>query len=224
MPFYVGFDMGSSAIHYAVINDSGEVLFSPPSLAHFGNPLRTLEEAWQNISSCLECGEIVSTAFTGTGARYFPEIFKELLYDYESVTIPMGVGYLAPEASYVFHIGARDSFFFRLGDTGSRKTLLEWSANSKCGGGSGTLLEKQVRRLYIMEPGNSEITGITVSKRADLNAERRKLEDLFREAEREVSGYKQTMGYNARCGVVIQSDLKHDQNEGASRPYLMTTL
>ena len=221
MSFYVGFDMGSSAIHYAIVNDSGEVVFSPPFLPHFGNPLRTLDEAWQNVSSYLGSGKIVSTAFTGTGARYFPEIFEGLLYDYESVTIPMGVGYLAPEASYVFHIGARDSLFFRLGNTGSSKTLLEWSANSKCGGGSGTLLEKQVRRLYIRELENSVLT---MTQGTDPDSDRRKLEDLFRDAERDASSYKQARGYNARCGVVIQSDLIHDQNEGASRSYLMANL
>lgn len=209
--FYAGFDIGSFAVHGAVVDEGGRVVYVPRSLPHFGDPLGCLFTLWQDIAKAAGKDGIASTAFTGIGAASFPKVFDGLLFDYDSVTIPKGVAKMAPDVTYVFHIGAKDSYFFRIEHIEGQPAMLEWSANSKCGGGSGTLLEKQVRRLY---GGKSDSS----TDEAEL------LEHLFREAESEAALYEDLAGYNARCGVVVQSDLIHEQNEGAKRPYLLARL
>jgi len=209
--FYVGFDIGSFAVHGAVVGEGGRVVYVPRSLPHFGDPLGCLLALWRDVAEAVGEEHIASTAFTGIGAASFPKVFDGLLFDYDSVTIPKGAAKVAPDVTYVFHIGAKDSYFFRIEHIEGQPAMLEWSANSKCGGGSGTLLEKQVRRLY----GDN-------SNSSDDEAEL--LEQLFREAESEAALYEDLAGYNARCGVVVQSDLIHEQNEGAKRPYLLARL
>ena len=179
--------------------------------------MNKLPDVWAYLSANSKDGEIVSTAFTGIGAQYIKDVFPELLFDYESVTIPKGVSLLCPDAVYVFHIGAKDSYFFRLGHLEKEVNLLEWSANSKCGGGSGILIEKQLRRLYLKE---DEL--LFNSNAAD---EKSKLmESLYEQAEKDLARHESVQGFNARCGVVIQSDLIHEQNEGADRAYLVSRL
>ena len=70
------------------------------------------------------------------------------LYVYDSVAIPKGAQAIAPAAKYLFHIGAKDSYFFSLGTAAGRKIIVEWRTGTKCGGGSGMLVEKQCRRLF----------------------------------------------------------------------------
>jgi len=139
------------------------------------------------------------------------------LFDYESVTIPKGASFLEPNVSYVFHIGAKDSYFLRLGHLKDKVNLLEWSAKSKCGGGSGILVEKQMKRLYLKN--DSEFFQLDdYSQKIEL------MEKLYAQAENEVKDCSDIQGLNARCGVVIQSDLIHEQNEGAQRPFLVAKL
>lgn len=215
--FFAGIDIGSSTIHSVLLDESGKIFYVSPSLSHFGAPLNKLPDVWAYLSANSKDGEIVSTAFTGIGAQYIKDVFPELLFDYESVTIPKGVSLLCPDAVYVFHIGAKDSYFFRLGHLEKEVNLLEWSANSKCGGGSGILIEKQLRRLYLKE---DEL--LFNSNAAD---EKSKLmESLYEQAEKDLARHESVQGFNARCGVVIQSDLIHEQNEGADRAYLVSRL
>ncbi len=51
------------------------------------------------------------------------------------------------------------------------------------------------------------------------------MEQLFVKAESEITEFTKLSGFNARCGVIIQSDLIHEQNEGgAQKPYLIAKL
>ena len=38
-PLFVGFDVGSSFVHYAVLGADQTVLYSPDPIMHFANPL-----------------------------------------------------------------------------------------------------------------------------------------------------------------------------------------
>ncbi len=50
-----------------------------------------------------------------------------------------------------FILELKTLIFLRLAVVEDEINLLEWSANSKCGGGSGILIEKQLRRLYLKD-------------------------------------------------------------------------
>jgi len=223
---FVGFDVGSSFVHYSVLDGRGRIRYAPEPVMHFANPVGAIREAWRDINDRFDSGRIVNTAFTGSGAESFSEVMEGVTYVYDSVAIPNGVEVVMPRARYILHIGAKDPYFFRLKQINGKRIVQEWATGTKCGGGSGTLIEKQCRRLFEGEIPNPELedTALDVddSQReliADNN--RRKLqarvEKMFEKAEQEAAESKEPCEFLARCGVVIQSDLIHKQNEGATR-------
>ncbi len=224
--FFVGFDVGSSAVHCAIIDTHKQIIHSSKAIIHFANPTLAIKEAWYGIIEKFGRGTIRSTAFTGCAAKAFPLVCKGVTYVYDSVAIPKGADIIAPDAEYIFHIGAKDSYFFHIRDINGSKVLLEWKTGTKCGGGSGTLIEKQCRRLLEGEvpnpallntadaSNNEEKEKITILNRKKLQA---RLEEMFDRAEKEATESNEPSEFLARCGVVIQSDLIHKQNEGASR-------
>lgn len=223
---YVGLDVGSSFVHSVVLDATGLIVYSPEPIMHFANPLAAIEEAWRDISSRFDLFSIASTAFTGSVAESFPRVMQGALYVYDSVAIPKGTELAAPAAKWIFHIGAKDAYFFHIGATGGRKIISEWRTGTKCGGGSGMLVEKQCRRLFEGEvtapdledagaaADECERRWIIARNRARLQA---RLEEMFRRAEEEAARSEEPSEFLARCGVVVQSDLIHKQNEGATR-------
>jgi len=223
---FVGIDVGSSFVHYVALTRTGWILHSPEPIMHFANPVGAIKEAWQEVAMLFEAGSVVNTAFTGSGAETFPHVINGVTYVYDSVAIPKGVGLIKPEAEFVFHMGAKDSYFFRVRQLGSRKIIQEWKTGTKCGGGSGTLIEKQCRRLFqgqIPKPQleDSALATDEQAKEAIRISNRRKLqsrlEEMFSLAEEGAAQAQEPTEFLARCGVVIQSDLIHKQNEGARR-------
>ncbi|MHC4488005.1 MAG: BadF/BadG/BcrA/BcrD ATPase family protein [Planctomycetota bacterium] len=223
---FVGFDVGSSFVHYAILNEAKEVIYSPNPIMHFANPVDAIKEAWQDITERFGADKIKNTAFTGSGAASFPKVMKGVTYVFDSVAIPKGAEIVGPQVHYIFHMGAKDSYFFSSKKINGKTTIQEWKTGTKCGGGSGTLIEKQCRRLFEGEIGCPELedtglahneherAGMTIRNRRKLQA---RLEEMFDGAEREAAKSKEPSEFLARCGVVIQSDLIHKQNEGAKR-------
>ncbi|HNY78285.1 MAG: acyl-CoA dehydratase activase-related protein [Sedimentisphaerales bacterium] len=223
---FAGIDIGSSALHYIVLDRDGSVLYSPAPIMHFANPLGAMAEAWRDVLARFDRKTIRSTALTGSAAQSFPSVMAGALYVYDSVAIPKGAEVLAPQARHVFHIGAKDAYFFTLGATGGRQIIREWRTGTKCGGGSGMLIEKQCRRLFQGDVPSPELEDCGPAEdephRAAVAARnRRKLQDrveeMFRRAEQEAARSTEPSEFLARCGVVVQSDLIHKQNEGATR-------
>ena len=225
-PLFTGFDVGSSFVHYVVLNEAGAVVYSPDPIMHFANPLGAIGEAWRDIVSRFDPSSIQSTALTGSAAESFPRVMHGALYVYDSVAIPKGAEAIAPTAKYLFHIGAKDSYFFSFGSAAGRKIIVEWRTGTKCGGGSGMLVEKQCRRLFqgevpapqLEDPAakatEPEKQQLVTRNRARLQG---RVEEMFRRAEEEAARSNEPSEFLARCGVVVQSDLIHKQNEGATR-------
>ncbi len=223
---FVGFDIGSSFVHFVVVARGGGVVLSPEPIMHFANPTGAIKEAWREIIARVGRDNVINTAFTGSGAETLPQVMQGVTYVFDSVAIPKGVEFVAPEARYVFHIGAKDSYFFELGRIGGKKIIQEWRTGTKCGGGSGTLIEKQCRRLFegeVPSPllgdtaeagGPAQSEAIRSHNRVKLQS---RLEEMFRRAEQAAETSAEPREFLARCGVVIQSDLIHEQNEGATK-------
>ena len=112
--YFVGFDVGSSAVHYVVLGEDKRLVYSPEPIMHFADPIGAIKEAWADVTRRLRERRIKSTAFTGSNAKSFPRVIDRLTYDFDSVSIPRGAELVSPEAQYIFHIGAKDSFFFSL--------------------------------------------------------------------------------------------------------------
>jgi activator of 2-hydroxyglutaryl-CoA dehydratase/predicted nucleotide-binding protein (sugar kinase/HSP70/actin superfamily) len=195
---YVGFDIGSEAVHYAVLDNKKNILYSPNPINHLAKPIDSLKEAWSDVTNRFGIENIKNTAFTGSGAQSFPELMNGVTYDFDSVTIPKGAKILDPKTESVFHIGAKDAYFFGLSDVKGYTIIQQANPSSKCGGGSGTLVAKQCRRLLESEIDNNET-------------------DIFNEAHSRAKQSQNPSQFLARCGIVIQSDLIHKQNEGVSK-------
>ena len=223
---FVGIDVGSSFVHYVVLGGDRKVIYSPRPIMHFANPIGAIKEAWRDIKERFDRSRIKNTAFTGSGAETFPNVMPGVTYVFDSVAIPKGADAMSPEAQYIFHMGAKDSYFFNLREINSKKIIQEWQTGTKCGGGSGTLIEKQCRRLFEGLIPNPELEN-TTSTQEDEEKEnirirnrarlQERLEQMFYRAEKEAGKSAEPSEFLARCGVVIQSDLIHKQNEGAKR-------
>ncbi len=204
---FAGFDIGSAAIHCSMVNADNSVVFSPPPSLHYGKPMESLRTILREIKDLFKEDKILSTAFTGIGTVHFPEAFPGVMREFDSVCILRGAMFLEPCAGAVLHLGAKDAYFFLVSGGKPEPVLLDWSTSSKCGAGSGTLLEKQVRRLF---PSRDDAPDA--------------LSRMLGEAESGASAHYSASPYNARCGVVLQSDLIHDQNEGIPREIIMARL
>ena len=225
-PLFTGIDIGSSFVHYAVLTEDKEIVYSPKPIMHFADPISATKQAWRDITEKFGSGKVKNTAFTGSGAESFPKVMEGITYVFDSVAIPKGVEVVQPNAQYVFHIGAKDPYFFSLKNVNGKKIIQDWKTGTKCGGGSGTLIEKQCRRLFegqVPEPQLEDTAPEQDEKQKEnirirnRNKLQERLEEMFYRAQKEAEQAKQPSEFLARCGVVIQSDLIHKQNEGAKR-------
>ncbi|MGD8499488.1 MAG: hypothetical protein PVJ86_02510, partial [Phycisphaerales bacterium] len=123
---FVGLDVGSSFVHYVVLAADREIAYSAKPIMHFANPIGAVKEAWRDISKRFGANRITSTAFTGSGAESFPRVMRRVTYVFDSVAIPKGVEVVNPQARYIVHMGAKDSYFFHLEQINGRKVIQEW--------------------------------------------------------------------------------------------------
>ncbi|MBW8038521.1 MAG: CoA activase [Planctomycetes bacterium] len=226
MKLFVGLDVGSSSVHYAVLREDKKIIYSPKPIMHLANPIGAVQEAWEDITQNCSHSRIKNTVVTGSNAKSFPSVMEGLTYSFDSVTIPKGVELVCPEAQYVFHIGAKDAYYFNLKKINDKKIIQEWRTGTKCGGGSGILIEKQCRRMFEGEIPVPDVEIVTTTEdeneRDKIRTKNRhklqsRAEKIFSLAEMEAENSKEPSEFLARCGVVIQSDLIHKQNEGAKR-------
>lgn len=205
---YVGLDIGTSYLHYAVIDASGIIIYSSKPILHQAQIAECVEKAIQDVLD-QALGKVVSTAFTGSLACCFGELIPGLLYRYDTVAIPVGAYLLNTSTRFLIHLGAKDQYFFEIETVSGSPVIREWRTGTKCGGGSGLLIEKQCRRLFADELYNS-------GQASDASAQAR-LEAMLALACKEAATAANPSEFLARCGVVIQSDLIHRQNEGVTR-------
>ncbi len=233
---YVGYDIGSESIHAVVLDDQAQMVYAPQSLTHYGNPLDALKECHETILEACGTQFIKAYGFTGTGGKLIADMTGNP-YFYDTITIPLGAQVIAPEGEYIIHIGARDPYFFdreivrpdvqsgitpALGSTGEKAFISDHGTGTKCGGGSGILINKQLRRFFCesvplrLEDPNSATDGpsqfaLTKRNRQALQNQDRAIQDLARET---VSLADKNLNVGGRCGVIIHSDMIHMQNSG----------
>ncbi len=211
--YFVGFDIGTDSVHLVVMNRRNEIIFTPDSLMHFGNPVEALGDAYIEIIDKYGYDNIALTAFTGSAGEFIAgRLGMPFLHD--TIAIPAGAGLLAPYAGYIFHIGAKDSYFFEMENilTGNRYMSFtpDHGTGTKCGGGSGILITKQCRRFF----ENEFPVKIGSDRKKNRLLLQERLKKTFRRAEEELSGSGKNISVGGRCGVVIQSDMIHLQNRG----------
>ena len=95
---FAGFDVGSSFVHYVVLDRDGAVIYSPKPVMHFANPIGAVREAWRDVKEKVGKDKIGNTAFTGSGAEAFPNVMPGVTYVFDSVAIPKGASVMCPKA------------------------------------------------------------------------------------------------------------------------------
>ncbi len=223
-PFYVGFDVGSDTIHTAVVDSQGRLVWSPDSLMHFGNPVDALKEAYEGIQEYFEKDSIASYSFTGTAGKLIAEVSESPFY-YDTIAISEGARVIAPESEYIIHVGSKDPYFFeRETDTviTGKSFISDHGTGTKCGGGSGILINKQVRRFFAedcpVELEDPQAQGSDAAAYQARLRNRRKLqkqvEEIHEKAIETINTSNKDLDVGGRCGVIIQSDMIHMQNSG----------
>lgn len=210
--YCLGFDIGSDSVHAVVLNNEGKIVYSPESLMHFGNPIEALKDVYAEINS--EFGDkITTTAFTGSVGEFIAEKTKTPFF-HDTITIPVGAGAIAPHCDYIFHIGAKDPYFFERekvkSENGLKTFVPDHSTGTKCGGGSGILITKQCRRFF----ENEYKIDLGEDRKKNREALQKHLTKMLKRAEEEISKSNKDLDVGGRCGVVIQSDMIHLQNGG----------
>ncbi|MDX9800420.1 MAG: hypothetical protein RBT69_03675, partial [Spirochaetia bacterium] len=238
---YLGLDIGSDTIHCALLDENSSVVLMPPSLMHFGNPVEAVIEMYENVVEIIPREHIRAVSFTGSLGRLIAETTSNPFY-FDTIAISSGADLIAPDCEYLVHVGSKDPYFFEREKTGDKTGdksggffISDHGTGTKCGGGSGILINKQVRRYFadstlvkLQSAGNGTDTGSdgsTVPGSADKKVQgegyrenRRKLqsqvEKMHRMASEAVSYSEKDLNVGGRCGVIIQSDMIHMQNSG----------
>ena len=157
---YVGIDVGSSAVHYVVLDSNKEIVYSSQPITHFANPIGAIREAWNEITLMFPQQNIRNTAFTGSGAESFPEIMDGVTYVYDSVAIPKGAEIVMPQAQFIFHIGAKDPYFFNLYRNGEQAqnaaAAQELLLKSNAGGSSREKSQTQIWKIPPVQRMNNK--------------------------------------------------------------------
>lgn len=217
--FHAGFDIGTDSVSAVVFSrdhaqGSLELVLAPKPLFHFGNPVHALRDIYADIICFLGSEKLIFSSFTGSGGARFAERLN-VPYHHDTITIPAGAAHVDSGTRYVFHMGAKDSYFFEIEKiqtrNGDHVFVPDHGTGTKCGGGSGILITKQCRRYFEHEfPLNLENKeGQALRQYLD-----QRLCNIFRRGDDEIATADKGLDVGGRCGVVIQSDMIHLQNSG----------
>lgn len=117
--YLTGFDIGTDSITAVVMNQNHEIIDACEPVFHFGNPAQALTDLFSEIIDKFGKDAITSTAFTGSCGEHLAERLA-IPFFHDTITIPAGIKIISPDAGYIFHIGAKDSYFFDLEKNKSR--------------------------------------------------------------------------------------------------------
>ncbi|MDH3401978.1 MAG: acyl-CoA dehydratase activase [Acidobacteriota bacterium] len=189
----LGIDLGSVAVHLAVVEPGGEVLWGR-SRAYEGAALPVLgalvDELVADLGGDLGAGESrrdhrVRVGLTGGARDLLGEGCRGAVAAGEVVAGARGAAAVCPGARSVIEIGGQLSRWMALADGGSGE-LVDFSLSQPCAAGAGVFLEQQAGRLGL------EIAGL-----ASLAA-----------------GAPRGAAVAGRCAVFAKTDMIHLQQKG----------
>jgi len=210
---YVGFDIGSDSVHAVVLDKDMNIVFSPESKMHFGNPIDVLKDIYEEVTAKFKD---IKVSLTGSVGEFIAEKTKVPFF-HDTITIPIGVNKISNNINYIFHVGAKDPYFFELENYKEKAFVPDHGTGTKCGGGSGILITKQCRRFF----ENEFKVKLGDDKKENRELMQKQLDDMFKKAEEEIKKADKDIDVGGRCGVVIQSDMIHLQNRGELIPNIL---
>ncbi len=155
-PARLGLDLGSVAVHAAIIDGDGTLLGgrSRPSA---GRPLAALDMLLAELEADWG-GLALPTGITGTAAGLLTARLKGLQPANDVVATTAGGSALCPQASAIIEVGGHMSRWMSVEPGGSGE-LLDFSLSELCAAGAGVFLEQQAGRLKLDVAGLATLAG-----------------------------------------------------------------
>jgi predicted CoA-substrate-specific enzyme activase len=155
-PARLGLDLGSVAVHAAMIDAQGQLLGgrSRPSagrpLAALAQLLAELEADWGSLT--------LPTGLTGSAAGLLRKRIQGLQPANDVVAVASGASRLCPQAAAIIEVGGHLSRWMAV-EPGGAGELLDFSLSELCAAGAGVFLEQQAGRLKLDVAGLATLAG-----------------------------------------------------------------
>ena len=142
----LGIDMGSVAVHAALLGDEDQVLWSASRTAS-GRPMQALQELLGEIPAELAT-DSVAVVVTGSGRELAATALPGCQRVNGVVATARGAAATSPQARGVVEIGGHESRWIAL-EEGSDGDIGDFSLSDLCAAGAGVFLEQQSGRLQL---------------------------------------------------------------------------
>ncbi len=151
MSAFLGVDIGSISVKFALLDDKGEVLWTYYRRIK-EKPLETFLISIEELKKVASLSEIKAVSTTGTGGRVLSELLN-LPFVNEIVAHAKATLKFHPGVRTIIDMGGEDSklIIVESGPSGSFE-IKDFSLNSLCAAGTGSFLDQQATRLgYTIE-------------------------------------------------------------------------
>ena len=131
-PVHIGIDAGSTTVKLAVIDESGNLLYTnyQPNL---GNPLPLIREQLLKLYREHEGLRIASVTATGYGEELVKNAFRADLGLVETVAHFLAARHFLPDVDFIIDIGGQDMKCFKIEDGAISNIFLNEACSSGCG-------------------------------------------------------------------------------------------
>jgi len=142
---YLGIDAGSTTTKAALINDTGEILYTYYG-SNEGSPLKSTIRILKELYSIMPPkAKLVNSTVTGYGEALLKTALKIDIGEIETVAHYKAAGFFCPGVDFILDIGGQDMKCLKIKDGVIESILL----NEACSSGCGSFLETFAKSLNI---------------------------------------------------------------------------
>lgn len=139
MSLYIGYDVGSTSVNRAIMNEKAEIVEILPYTRHLGEPVKIIKNDIESICKSSYKNKINGIGFTGSGGKELASLLGFcFVNEIEALTTAMKSLY--KDAKTVIEIGGQDSKFIDL-------AFGDYAMNELCAAGTGSFLDQQASRF-----------------------------------------------------------------------------
>lgn len=193
--FHLGLDLGSISLKAALLDTSGEIIFSR-WMRVAGAPKHALSILLSEIANLYSHAQIANVGITGSGRELMREMASAITIN-EITAQATACRTLYPNIRTIIEIGGQDAKLIILSEHNNGGVeIRDFRMNELCAAGTGAFLDQQATRLSIPI---DEFAGLALAA-AD------------------------PVPIAGRCAVFAKTDMTHHQQEGRSLPDIVAGL
>jgi predicted CoA-substrate-specific enzyme activase len=145
MKIYLGIDVGSVSTNVVAIDDKYKIIDTVYIRTH-GNPLKSVQEAFQLIEKKLDKKANISGVGVTGSARYLISVMVNADLTKNEITAhAIAAMHFYPDTRTIFEIGGQDSKIILL----ENGVVTDFAMNNVCAAGTGSFLDQQASRLGV---------------------------------------------------------------------------